>query len=329
MSIDAQSHETSQQINPNLSQNIEYCKEMMGNSNDLMIRPFQCLHKWPAVLLYIDGLVDVQILNQAILESLLQRRELPDFSADDEHLIYLQNDVLAASEVLLIEDMDDVLNAMIAGFAILLIEGSMRGLKIGAAGWEDRSVGEPISQTVVRGPMEGFNENLRTNTAMIRRRIRDSRLWIEEREIGQITKTRIAVLYIKGTVNNDVVEELRTRLDQIDIDGILEGGYIEEFVQDETRTIFPTVYNSERPDSVAAALLEGRVAIIVDGTPFVLLVPALFVHFFQSPEDYYQRADISTLIRMIRYLAFLLLCWLHPSILPSRPFTKRCYRRIY
>ncbi|MGR6541860.1 spore germination protein [Paenibacillus tundrae] len=304
MRIDAQSHDTTQHINPNLSQNIEYCKEMMGNSNDLMIRPFQCLHKWPAVLLYIDGLVDVQILNQAILESLLQRRELPDFSADDEHLIYLQNDVLAASEVLLIEDMDDVLNAMIAGFAILLIEGSVHGLKIGAAGWEDRSVGEPISQTVVRGPMEGFNENLRTNTAMIRRKIRDSRLWIEEREIGQITKTRVAVLYLKDTVNNDVVEELRKRLDQIDIDGILEGGYIEEFVQDETRTIFPTVYNSERPDSVAAALLEGRVAIIVDGTPFVLLVPALFVHFFQSPEDYYQRADISSLIRMIRYLAF-------------------------
>ncbi|WP_145410020.1 spore germination protein [Paenibacillus xylanexedens] len=304
MSIDAQSHETSQQIHPNLSQNIEYCKEMMGNSNDLMIRPFQCLHKWPAVLLYIDGLVDVQILNQAILKSLLQRRELPDFSVDDEHLIYLQNDVLAASEVLLIEDMNDALNAMVAGFAILLIEGSVRGLKIGAAGWEDRSVSEPISQTVVRGPMEGFTENLRTNTALIRKRIRDPQLWIEEREIGRVTKTRVAVLYLEHTVDEGVVQELRKRLDEIDIDSILEGGYIEELVQDKTGTIFPTVYNSERPDTISAALLEGRVAIIVDGTPFVLLVPALFVHFFQSPEDYYQRADISSLIRMLRYVAF-------------------------
>ncbi|MGF9700688.1 spore germination protein [Paenibacillus sp. MABNR03] len=297
-------NDNSRPISPNLSDNTEYCKHVMGHSNDLMIRPLQCLHKWPSVLLYIDGMVDVSIINQAILESLLQTHELPDFSADGEHLSYLQNDILAASEVLLIDDMQDVLNALLSGSAILLLEGSKRGLRIGAAGWEDRSVGEPVTQTVVRGPMEGFNENLRTNTALIRKRIRDPHLWIEERKVGRVTKTRVAVLYLKHIVDPEVVSELRRRLDQIDIDSILESGYIEELVQDKTRTIFPTVYNSERPDTVSAALLEGRVAIIVDGTPFVLLVPALFVHFFQSPEDYYQRADISSLIRMIRYLAF-------------------------
>jgi len=293
-----------QPISRNLSENTEYCKTIMGHSNDLMIRPLQSLHKWPSVLLYIDGLVDVQVLNLAILESLLQMRDLPPFSQDDEHLTYLQNDVLTASTVLFIDSMDEVLKALLAGSAILLLEGSTRGLRIAAAGWEDRSVGEPISQSVVRGPMEGFTENLRTNTALIRKRIRDPQLWIEEREIGRVTRTRVAVLYLEHTVDQEVVKELRSRLDQIDIDGILEGGYIEELVQDTTRTVFPTLYNSERPDTVSAALLEGRVAIIVDGTPFVLLVPALFVHFFQSAEDYYQRADISTLIRMIRYLAF-------------------------
>lgn len=305
MGATKQIHENEPQpISRNLSENMEYCKTVMGHSNDLMIRPLQSLHKWPSVLLYIDGLVDVQVLNLAILESLLQMRDLPSFSKDDEHLTYLQNDVLTASTVLFIDSMDDVLKALLAGSAILLLEGSTRGLRIAAAGWEDRSVGEPVSQSVVRGPMEGFTENLRTNTALIRKRIRDPQLWIEEREIGRVTRTRVAVLYLEHTVDQEVVKELRSRLDQIDIDGILEGGYIEELVQDKTRTVFPTLYNSERPDTVSSALLEGRVAIIVDGTPFVLLVPALFMHFFQSAEDYYQRADISTLIRMIRYLAF-------------------------
>lgn len=306
MATDTQlAHET-HAIHPNLAENIAYCKNMMGNSNDLMIRPLQSLHKWPSMLLYIDGLVDTQVINQAVLQPLMQERNLPDFSADDEHLSYLQNDVLTASEVMFIDDMDDVLKAMLAGEAILLLDGSTRGLKIGAAGWEDRPVGEPVSQTVVRGPMEGFTENLRTNTALIRKRIRDPQLWIEERKIGRVTKTRVAIVFLEHTVNEDVVDELRRRLDEIDIDSILESGYIEELIQDKTTTIFPTVYNSERPDTVSAALLEGRVAIIIDGTPFVLLVPALFMHFFQSPEDYYQRADISSLVRMLRYLSFLI-----------------------
>ncbi|QLG36996.1 spore germination protein [Paenibacillus sp. E222] len=303
MSTTSQSSQD-QRISPNLTENIDYCNQVMGNSKDLMVRPLQSLHKWPSVMLYIDGMVDVQIINHSILKSLLQTREIPEFSEDNEHLIYLQNDVLAASNVLLINEMKDVLDALLAGFAVVLLEGSNQGLKIAAAGWEDRAVGEPISQTVVRGPMEGFNENLRTNTGLIRKRIRDPHLWIEEREIGRVTNTRIAVVYLEHIVDQEVVKELRRRLDEIDIDAILESGYIEELVQDKTGTIFPTVYNSERPDAVCAALLEGRVAIIVDGTPFVLLVPALFVHFFQSPEDYYQRADISSLIRMIRYLAF-------------------------
>ncbi|WP_440116190.1 spore germination protein [Paenibacillus sp. QZ-Y1] len=304
MSTATQSSQNQIKISPDLTENTNYCMNVMGNSKDLMIRPLQCLHKWPAVMLYIDGMVDVQIINQSILGSLLQTRELPDFAADHEHLTYLQNDVLATSSVILINEMKDILNALLAGFVVILLEGSNQGLKIAAAGWEDRAVSEPISQTVVRGPMEGFNENLRTNTGLIRKRIRDPHLWIEEREIGRVTNTRVAVVYLEHIVDQEVVKELRSRLDQIDIDSILESGYIEEFVQDKTGTIFPTVYNSERPDSVCAALLEGRVAIIIDGTPFVLLVPALFVHFFQSPEDYYQRADISSLIRLIRYLAF-------------------------
>ncbi|MFD2879848.1 spore germination protein [Paenibacillus rhizoplanae] len=128
-----------------------------------------------------------------------------------------------------------------------------------------------------------------------------------------MTKTDLAVMYIQGVANDKVIQEVHERLDRIDIDGILESGNIEELIQDETYTPFPTVYNTERPDVVAAALLEGRVAIMIDGTPFVLLVPALFIQSLQSAEDYYQRSDVSSLIRILRYLCFLI-ALLGPSI---------------
>jgi spore germination protein KA len=141
---------------------------------------------------------------------------------------------------------------------------------------------------------------------MLRRKIRSPNLWIESRVIGTETQTKVAVAYVKGIASEDVVEEVQSRLDRIDIDGILESNYIEEFIQDKQFTAFPTVFNTERPDVVAGQLLEGRIAILVDGTPFALVVPALFTQFFQSPEDYYQRSDFASLIRGLRFLAFFL-----------------------
>jgi len=148
---------------------------------------------------------------------------------------------------------------------------------------------------------------------LLRRKIKDPNLWLETKQIGRVTKTDVAIMFIKGIASEDVVEEVRTRLDRIDIDSILESGYIEELIQDETFTPFPTVYNSERPDVIAAELLEGKIAILVDGTPFVLVVPALFISFLHAAEDYYQRADISSLIRILRYVG-ILISLLAPSL---------------
>lgn len=189
---------------------------------------------------------------------------------------------------------------------MLFLEGYQTCIVASTRGWRDRAVSEPQSQTVVRGPRDSFTETLRTNTALIRRRIKSPKLWIESQQIGEFTKTDIALVYIDGIADEQVIQEVKERLSKIDIDGILESGYIEELIQDEDYTPFPTMHNTERPDSVAAGLLEGRIAILVDGTPFVLMVPALFIQFFQAAEDYYQRADISTLIRLMRYMAFFL-----------------------
>lgn len=290
-----------------LSSALQEIQGTLGSSSDLVMKTFTCLKRWSAALVYMDGFVDQQLLHESILRSLLHRDDEVSRLIqlrDDERLSYIEHEVLIAADTKRIDTMGALFTDLMSGCVMLLLDGSAVVLRIGAVGWEDRSISEPNSQAVVRGPMEGFNENLRTNMTLIRRRIKDPELWTETREIGRVTKTSVAIVFHRQIADASVVEEVRRRLDKIDIDGILESGYIEEFIQDTQRTIFPTVYNSERPDTVAAALLEGRIAILVDGTPFVLLVPALFVQFFQSAEDYYQRADISTLLRIIRYLAF-------------------------
>lgn len=300
----------------------------MGPSDDLVVKELLCLKTCPGALLYIDGLVDQQLLHASILQSLIQHQAPPEGMEQEAWIDYILREVLIAANVKPVEGMEALFTQLLSGNVIFMLEGHPIAYRIGATGWEDRSIREPQSQSVVRGPMDSFNENIRTNIMLIRRRIKDPGLWIETREIGAVSKTRVAVAYMKEIANEEIVQEVARRLDKIDIDGILESGPIEEFIQDTRRTVFPTVYNSERPDTIASALLEGRVAILVDGTPFVLVVPALFVHFFQSAEDYAQKADISTLLRLIRFLAFFItmlapsfyiaISTFHQEMLPTR-----------
>lgn len=294
-------------------------RQALGYSSDLIVREIVLVKEPVAVqsaVLYIDGLADVTAVQDFILPSLMRQRNqqlaAPLLTVTDL-IEELKNASLSVANLREISDFGSLFESILSGNTVILFDGSTIAFAVNTEGWEDRSVEESTSQTVVRGPKEGFAENFRTNTALIRRRIRDPRLWLETRMLGHVTRTVVGVMYVKGLANEKVIEEVRKRLDRIQIDGILESGYIEELIQDETYTPFPTIFNTERPDAVAGGLLEGRIAILVDGTPFVLLVPALFTQFFQSPEDYYQRADISTLIRLLRYVSFFI-ALLGPSL---------------
>ncbi|WP_231597633.1 spore germination protein [Bacillus sp. SA1-12] len=299
-------------IHPNLTDNLENIKKTLGNSSDIVIRDFHSGNNGNIHLgiIYTEGLVNKTFVQDFILETLMvEIRETnlnPTMTNSANLFDIIKSHSLPIGEIKEFSDFQTLFFHVLSGDTIILIDGFQKGLALSTKGWTDRGVQEPTSQTVVRGPKDGFSETLRTNTALIRRRIKDPNLWLETKQIGEKTHTDVAIMYLKGVVNEKTVTEVRNRLDRIKIDAILESGYIEEFVQDEVYTPFPTVFNTERPDTVAAAILEGRIAILVDGTPFVLLVPALLVHFFQSSEDYYQRADIGTLIRLLRYLSFFL-----------------------
>ncbi|EHS59722.1 spore germination protein [Paenibacillus sp. Aloe-11] len=292
-----------------LGQNLQRIRQTVGNSTDIIIREVRIGKDGDQIIaiLYTDGLADKNIISDFIMESIMLDNSL---SRDVESRIQTSSNVmqilkdyaLTIGGIHDITDFKDLYNALLSGDAVILIDGQTEGIVASARGWKDRGVSEPASENVVRGPREGFSETLRTNTALIRRKIKDPNLWLETKQIGRVTKTDVAVMYIKGITNDKLVAEVHERLNRIDVDGILESGYIEELIQDETFTPFPTVYNSERPDVIAAELLEGKIAILVDGTPYVLIVPALFVSFLHAAEDYYQRADISSFIRFLRYI---------------------------
>ncbi|MFD4931327.1 spore germination protein [Peribacillus butanolivorans] len=331
---DDKNKETSKDLlKTSLEGNIQHVKQQLGNSGDIMIREIQIGKEgiFKACIFYTDGLVDTSSIQNFIMESLML-----DINPDQEQMISYQQNVLQVlkGRILAVGDIQDVtefsslFTSLLSGDVILLLDGYAQGFTIGMRGGKDRGVMESTTETVVRGPKEGFTENLRTNTALIRRKIKTPQLWLESKKIGKLTKTDVAIMYIDGIVNDKVVEEVHRRLDRIDIDGILESGYIEELIQDETHTPFPTMYYSERPDVIAAELLEGKVAILVDGTPIVLVVPALFVSFIHSAEDYYQRADIATLIRLLRFFTifiallgpslYIAITTYHQEMLPTR-----------
>ena len=308
---------TDEKLSSNLQENIQLVKNTLGNSSDLIIREFQIGEESniKVAIFYTDGLVDNIIIQNYILRILML--DIRDVhlkkNVESNILKLLKNCVLPNGEIENVEKAETFFRHLLSGDTILLLDGYAHGYIIDSRGWKDRGIQEADTQTVVRGPKDSFSETLLTYMALIRRRIKDTNLWMERTQIGRRTKTDVTIAYIKDIANDDIVQEVRNRLNNIDIDGILESGNIEELIQDQALTSFPTIFNTERPDTVAGGLLEGRIAIIVDGTPFVLLVPAIFFQFLKISEDYYQRFDISTLIRILRYICFIV-ALLTPSI---------------
>lgn len=256
-------------------------------------------------IVYIEGIVDNQSIQEYMLQSIMKdnnKNKINRYNVID----LFSKDIMTIGNISPITNFDDLFGALMAGDTLILVDGVEQALSASTAGGEKRSIAESTTEMVVRGPKGAFTESLGTNTAMVRRIIKTPDLWMESIKVGRVTKTDVTFMYIHGIANNKVVNEVRERLERIDIDSILESGYIEQLIEDQTATPFPTVYNTERPDVVAGNLLEGRIAIFVDGTPFVLIAPAVFIQFFQSAEDYYARFDIATSIRLLRILMFML-----------------------
>jgi spore germination protein len=301
------SDETNQEIQRDVEDNIKILEELFKDCSDIVFRPFLA-GKTKAYLLFVDGFIDSLSIEMHGIRQLIEELESERITAD-----IIKERVVSISSVDETPKLDEVVSNVLKGNSVLLVDGVTKGIIFDAKGGNRRGVSEPTTESVIRGPREGFTETLRANTALVRHKIRSNRLKILSKDIGEETKTGIAILYVEGLAAPELVDEVLSRLDRIKIDGILESGYIEEFIEDSPWSTFPQVQNTERPDTVAANLLEGRVAIIVDGTPFVLILPATFWQFFQSSEDYYSRFHIYTFLRLLRVF-FLFIAMTLPGI---------------
>lgn len=293
-------------LGPSLSDNLKLLKQELGQNPYIIYRYFQIADSTKAALVYVNGLVDKTVLNESILHPLMyDTRLLQNVPAKvPPDIDILGSSLLAICEVEKAGLLAEIIEGCLSGQTALLVNGSRQALLLSTQGWKTRAISEPLTEAVVRGPRESFTETILTNIALLQRKIKNPALTLEKLKVGRQTRTEVCIAYLKGIANPGLIAEIKARLGRIDVDAILESGYIEQYIEDNPYSPFATIANSEKPDVVAAKLLEGRAAILVDGTPFVLTVPMLFIESFQSSEDYYSRPFYTGIIRMLRFVAF-------------------------
>ena len=311
-----------EEVFPTLTVNIEYLKikyNLLINS-DIKIRKFIIPvenKKVVAALLYIDGMVDEKTITNSVLTPLLLKNSITmqekknfgritvknsnKLNFNLENFIY--NGLIPHNSVSKETHFEEILKKVNAGFCAVFVDTINKAFCIETKGFKGRSITKPITENIVRGAQEGFIENLRINTSMLRKIINNENLTIEEVDIGKISRTKVAICYIKNIANDDLVAEVKYRVNNLDIDYLLSSGQLEQLIKDNPSASFPQTIATERPDRVCNYLLNGRIAIIVNGTPFVLVVPAVFIDFLTAAEDINLNYHFANLLKLIRAIA--------------------------
>lgn len=288
-----------------LEKNIAYVKGLFEGDDTLLVR--YVAGGKPRVrfcLIYEDGMVNNKLLNEDVIRPLLEM----NFSSDDKAGLMdrINEQVLITDSAEKTQEMEPIIQGIVYGDTVLFAEGCADALILNTKGFTVRAIGEPESERVLRGPREGFNESLLMNLTMIRRKMRTPDLKMKFHTFGSRTHTKACVCYLDSLVNKDVLRGLEDRLEKIKIDGTLDTNYITEIIKDAPFSPVKTIGTTERPDVVTAKLLEGRVALFLDGTPVVLTLPHLFIEHFQSDEDYYINYVFSSIGRLLRIFSFVI-----------------------
>jgi spore germination protein KA len=295
-------------ISRGLNENEKFIRSTLGEGSDVIIRHFviPAFNNCRALILCIDGLVQTKEIDDIVLQPLMASLQFPmqkNFIASAGPIRAIKEAGLLAASIQESQQWTEILDAVVSGDTALFIDSCDTAIILATRGYESRSVSEPQAEGEVRASRDGFIENIRVNTSLIRRRIKDYSLRMESMKIGTRTKTDIVLVYIDNLVDKAILGELKSRLERIKIDSVLESGYIEELIEDSPLSLFPTIEHTERPDKASASILEGRIIILVDNTPFCLIVPTVFWQYIQATGDYYERYYIATFIRWIRLIA--------------------------
>lgn len=294
-------------LDVSLEENLKLFEDIFYECSDVTFKKFKIgTEGIDAVLINIDGLIDKRQVHQEILKPLMYLTKFDNDKKKDISLDILNKTNLNVGEVSESKDLNNLLDGILSGESLLLIDGHNKGILIDTRGWKIRNIEEPESESVNRGPREGFTETLRLNTAMVRRKIKHPDLKIKMMKVGDKSNTDISIMFINGLARKEMVDEVIKRLKSIETDAILESGNIEEYFEDNKYSPFPQIEITERPDIVASALIGGRIAICVDGTPVNIVVPTTIINLLQSPEDYYERPLYASIVRLLRVLGLVI-----------------------
>lgn len=348
-----------------LENNVEYIKRVLGNPNDLIIRELTLeitdVHQseqknWQknsqkpnkhlqiqvsipqekiststvedsvkirCSIFYISGMANSKIVDDNILKTLQSNPK--QYKGDVLEQIY--QEFIAVTETKKIKTLEQVIHALLSGNSIMILEGKMTALEMGTAGAEKRALVEPQSETLIRGPRVAFIEDIETNITLIRGELKDSNLRFKIYEVGRRSKQKIAVCYVEGIINPEILNEVNRRLKTIDIDFASDSGVVEQWIEDSFLSPFPQVLDTERPDRVSYNLMQGKFAILVDGSPFALIAPVTIGDALLTIEDYSQRWIIGTSMRLLRYFSLFIALFLpalyvaltayHPGMIPT------------
>lgn len=312
----------SEKIHKSLERNIAKLKTLFGGSQDVNFARVN-VGGVKCCVVTVEGMVSPKDLSELLFDPIMEYKKR-NASAQDVFDFFFEDGIFSNDEKV-VNLFDEACEYLCSGFALVFIHGIPRGLAYGAQGFAIRSLAEPTTEANVKGAKEAFNENLRTNMSLIRRRVKNPRLRFEYLKAGKLSKTALCLVYIDGKVPKKLIDETKKRIHKIGLDMILTTGSIEPYLSFSKGAFFSSVSTTERPDVVASKLSEGRIAMIIDGVPFVVVAPALFVENFQTVDDYSEKPYFATYLRWIRFFAFFVAIFLpgvylaaathHPEVL--------------
>ncbi|MHA6483977.1 spore germination protein [Paenibacillus sp. strain BS8-2] len=297
----------SRALSKQLQENVNCIYYRLHSPGDLMVKEIELgSNGFRCVLMNLDGMIDKTLVHEHLMKPIVAYASLHASEQTpnaDEWIKKLKNEVLPLEEIHSVFDMYNALQVILCGDTLLMLEGTEHAIAVGSKGWMRRQIDEPQTESLIRGPKDGFTEDIRINSSLIRRRIKDPALRMDSWFLGTRAKKEIMIAYMDGIVNPKLVAEVKRRLFTIDVDDAEGSGFIEQWIADSYLSPFPQILETERPDKFAGALMQGKVGLLVEGTPFQLVMPITIAAAFNSPEDYYQHWLISSLVRALRFVS--------------------------
>lgn len=323
------SEQNKQPLVAKLEVNIELLKKELEPSGDINYRFFEINTDPPtrACIIFLDNMIDKKALEENVLAPLLAPK--PNIVQPGENLyLEIEQKIISAVETSPVTDLDGGVASILSAQGLLLLDGCSKALELGEKKLQERAISESATEPVIQGSRDGFVEPIGVNITLIRRRLKTPSLKVEKHQIGTLSNTDVAILYLDTVVKQDLIKEVKNRLLNINLDGVLGSGYLIEYMMDSSESPFPQINSTDRPDSVARGLLDGQVAVLVDNTPFALLMPVVFIQFLYAAEDYYIRYMYASFTRIIRFISvnialllpgfYIAIANFHQELLPTK-----------